>query len=102
MRKQSSIALNGLTPETLTMIRTRFVLDWIQSYAAKYPFRLFDLQKQLLQNGMFDAYDQWIFGASQDLSAYQSWTTAHSIEYNDFNNFQRGRIFKIPKGQYYK
>jgi hypothetical protein len=102
MDKQSDIALNGLTPETLTMIRTRFILDWVQNYTAKYPFRLFDLQKQLLQSGMFDAYDQWIFGASQDLQAYQNWTTAHATEYNEFNNFQRGRIFKIPRGQYYK
>ncbi len=102
MHKQSDIALNGITPETLTMIRTRFSLDWFQNYAAKYPFRLFDLQKQLLQSGMFDAYDQWIFGATQNLAAYQSWTGTHSTEYNEFNNFQRGRIFKIPKGQYYK
>ncbi|UAY52193.1 tetratricopeptide repeat protein [Ferruginibacter albus] len=102
LNKQSDLAANGITPETLTMIRTRFILDWYQNDATKYPFRLFDLQKQLLQTGMFDAYNQWIFGTAQNLSAYQNWTIAHTAEYNEFNYFQRGRIFKIPKGQYYK
>lgn len=101
MNKQSSLVTSGINAETLTMIRTRFILDWYVNYAGKFPFRLFDLQRQLLQNGMFDAYNQWIFAAAQNLPAYQNWTTAHSQEYNEFSRFQKGRIFKIPRGQYY-
>jgi tetratricopeptide (TPR) repeat protein len=101
MNKQSSLVTSGINAETLTMIRTRFILDWYTNYATKFPFRLFDLQRQLLQNGMFDAYNQWIFAAAQNLPAYQNWTTAHSQEYNEFSRFQKGRIFRIPTGQYY-
>jgi tetratricopeptide (TPR) repeat protein len=102
MNKQTSIAMAGINPESLTMIRTRFILDWFREYAAKFPFRLFDLQKQLLHEGMFDAYNQWLFGASQNLAAYQTWTIAHSTDYNDFSHFQKGRIFKLPPAQYYR
>ena len=101
MSKQSAILSRGINPETLTMIRTRFILDWYTDYASKFPFRLFDLQRQLLKEGMFNAYNQWIFGVAQNLSAYQNWTTTHADEYSEFSHFQKGRIFKVPPGQYY-
>lgn len=101
MNKQNSIAIQGLNAETLTMIRTRFILDWNKAYLKKFPFRLFDLEENLLEEGLFPAYNQWIFGAAQNLSAYQNWTGAHGEEYLAFNKFQEGRIFKIPEKQYY-
>lgn len=102
MNKQSIIAANGINAETLTMIRSRFILDWYSEYADKLPFKLFELQQQLLQNGMFDVYNQWLFGAVQNLAAYQNWTASHAAEYDEFNKFQRGRVFKFPSGQYYR
>ena len=101
MSKEIALTSVGLSTETLIMIRTRFILNWFENYAANFPFKLFDFQQQLLRDGMFDAYNQWIFGATQNLDAYQKWTTAFSSEYNEFTNFQKGRIFKIPAGQYY-
>jgi Tfp pilus assembly protein PilF len=101
MNKQNSVVLRGINAETLTMIRTRFILDWEKDYDEKFPFRLFELQAQLLKEGLFPAYNQWIFGASQNLTAYQNWTSAHIPEAESFNKFQKGRIFKIPTGQYY-
>ena len=101
MNKQNSVVINGLNAETLTMIRARFILDWDQSYAQKFPFALFDKQEQYLEEGLFTAYNQWIFGAAQNLSNYQNWISTHGEEYAAFNKFQQGRIFKIPEGQYY-
>ncbi len=92
----------GLTPESLTMIRTRFILNWFQNYAEKFPFRLFEYDRQLLQEGIFDAYNQWIFGSAQNLVNYQNWTAVHPTEYTEFGRFQKGRIFKLPAGQYYQ
>ena len=101
IKKQAMIASGGINPETLTMIRTRFILDWFQNYGAKYPLRLFEQQRQLLQDGMFEAYNQWLFGTVQNLAAYQNWITTHSSEYSEFSRFQSGRIYKVPAGQYY-
>ncbi|MEO6188278.1 MAG: tetratricopeptide repeat protein [Ginsengibacter sp.] len=102
MNKQNSVAIRGLSSETLTMIRTRFILDWNRDYAKKFPFRLFYLQENLLTEGLFPAYNQWMFGAAQNLSAYQNWISSHNEEYTAFNKFQQGRIFKMPEGQYYR
>ena len=102
MEKLSGLASKGITVESLSMIRTRFILDWFANYAEKYPFKLFDYQKQLLSQGMFDAYNQWLFGTTENLAAYDNWTKTHSEEYNKFHNFQKNSIFRMPKGQHYR
>jgi len=102
MNKQTNLAALGINTESLTMIRTRFILEWFPVYGKQFPFRLFEHQQQLLQEGMFDAYNQWIFTAAQSLPAYQLWTNTHPAEYADLVRFQSGRIFKIPAGQYYR
>ena len=83
MNKQSTAVSAGINAETLSMVRTRFILDWYTNYGSKYPFKLFEWQRQLLQNGLFDAYNQWIFATAQNLPAYQNWTANHSQEYNE-------------------
>ena len=84
------------------MIRTRFILDWYNTYGSRYPFRLFDYHQQLIREGMFEAYNQWLFGPVENLAAYDNWTKTHAEQYTSFNNFQKSRIFKIPAGQYYQ
>lgn len=102
MSKQASLVDRGITTETLTMIRSRFILDWFTTYGTKFPFRLFDYQRQLMQEGMFEAYNQWLFGTVENLAAYDTWTKTHSEAYTNFSNFQKNRVFKIPNGQYYQ
>jgi len=53
MNKEVALGNRGITVESLTMIRTRFILEWFDKYAEKFPFRLFDYQRQLIQEGMF-------------------------------------------------
>ncbi|MBD0296127.1 MAG: tetratricopeptide repeat protein [Flavisolibacter sp.] len=102
MNKLSGLTSRGITTETLTMIRTRFILDWFANYASKYPFRLFDYQQQLIREGMFEAYNQWLFGTVENLPAFDNWTRTHSEAYNAFTTFQKGRVFKMPPGQFYQ
>ncbi|MFT3979619.1 MAG: tetratricopeptide repeat protein [Ferruginibacter sp.] len=103
MNKESGVASNGINTETLTMIRTRFILNWFTNADSnKFKYRLFALQQQLLRDGLFDAYNQWIFGSAQNLAAFQNWVSTHNTVYDEFLNFQKGRVFKIPTGEYYK
>ena len=102
MSKQSSLTNKGINTEALTMIRTRFILDWYENNAVKYPFRLFDYLQQLIREGMFDAYNQWLFGIPENLAVYDNWTKTHPAEYDAFNAFQRSRVFRMPPGQYYQ
>ena len=102
MSKQSSLLNKGVTTETLTMIRSRFILEWFDKYAGRFPYKLFDYQRQLLQEGIFNAYNQWLFGTVENLAAYDTWTKSHDEEYKNFIAFQKTRVFKMPAGQYYQ
>ncbi len=102
LSKQGKEGALGISVETLTAIRTLFVLDWFSTGATHPPFRLFEYHRQLLQQGLFEAYNQWLFGSVASTSAYQNWVTVHAEENKAFIDFQRGRIFKVPVDQYYK
>ncbi|MEI9806827.1 MAG: tetratricopeptide repeat protein [Bacteroidota bacterium] len=97
MNKQSSLANKGLTIETITMIRSRFILDWYANNATKFPFKLFDYHQQLLKEGLFDAYNQWLFGPVENLAAFDNWTKTHAEQFTSFTNLQRNRIFKCRR-----
>lgn len=102
MEQNSSVIQSGITTETLTMLRTRFILDWYDQYADRFPFRLFEHHRQLLREGMFDAYNQWIFEAAGNLASYEKWTRLNAEKYKEFSHFQKSKLFKVPTGQYYK
>jgi hypothetical protein len=101
LNRSQSVVTSGITTESLIMLRTRFLLDWQQNGAEKYPYRLFEHQIQLLQEGMFEAYNYWIFEAASNLNSYEKWTKEHANPYKDFSRFQRSRVFKVPPGQHY-
>jgi tetratricopeptide (TPR) repeat protein len=100
MKKQIGVSANGINTESLSMIRSRFVIDWFATNN-KPAFRLFDYQQQLLRAGMFEAYNQWLFGITENVGAYQNWVKNNADENNAFLTFQKSRIFKIPAEQYY-
>jgi tetratricopeptide (TPR) repeat protein len=104
MSKQSSVAINGITAESLTMIRSRFLLDWFEKNNARFPFKLFEYQKQLAKEGTFEAYNQWLFQSTQNLTAFQRWSEVHIQEYNLLMINMRNRLFKLPATnvQYYQ
>jgi hypothetical protein len=102
MNKLSFTVAQGISAESLTVLRTKFIITWFETYPTNYPFHLFDYQRQLLKDGMFEAYNEWLFGSTENLPAFQAWTTSHSDEYKRFTDFQKGRVFKMPEGQYYQ
>ena len=101
VRKQSAVISVGITPESLTMLRTRFILDWDAHFAPRFPFRLFEYHRQLLKEGLFEAYNQWLFGSVQNLTAFQTWINTHAETYQQFTTFHQGRVFKM-NGQLYQ
>ena len=91
----------SFTPELLTMFRTRFLLNWNNTFNKKYPFTLFQIQTNMIEDGLFEAYNQWLFGPVLNLGAYQNWINTHPDEYSAFTNYQTGRIFKFSNTHYY-
>jgi len=99
--KYTGEASGGITPASLTALRTKFISDWFDNSASKFPFHLFDHQKLLIKENMFESYNQWIFGAAINTNDFRDWLTGHETEIKNFQNFERNALFKVPAGQYY-
>lgn len=97
------INLEQINPNYLIGYRTRFILDWYYNkYNEAYPFRLFDQLRYLIREGLFEAYNQWLFGVAQNPEEYKTWTEQNPSKVNGFKEYQQGRVFKLIAGQYYK
>lgn len=96
------VSSRGVTPETLVMLRTRFVLDWQNFYKLVYPFSLFDYQQQLLREGLFEAYNQWIFGPATNPAVYKAWVTQHQGLMNRLVAYLNAHPLVPPEGQFYQ
>src|SRR5215831_1778633 len=89
LSKLSGLMADGVTPETLTQLRTRFILSWYNGPSKQFPFRLFEQQRLMLQEGYFEAYNQWLVGASDDKEKFQQWTLNHGDEVKAFQQYQK-------------
>ena len=101
MDRQSSLALRGITTENLLIIRSRFVLDWFNLSAGKFPHQLLDHMQYLMREGMFEAYNQWLFGAGSDPNAFQLWINNNKEQYGRYVDYQRNKLFRMPADQHY-
>ncbi len=90
-----------VSPEMITAFRARFLLNWSNTNAHAYPYRLFDFHLQLLRDGLFDAYNQWLFGTTINKNKYDNWVYTHDEEMQNFTQFQHNVLFKMPAEQYY-
>ena len=90
-----------ISPEMITAFRARFLLNWSHINAGNYPYKLFDFHLQLMRDGLFDAYNQWLFGQTINKNKFDNWVYTHDEEMQNFKQFQRNTLFKMPPEQYY-
>jgi tetratricopeptide (TPR) repeat protein len=100
--RQPSVNMNNVNVTILTSMRMGFIKDWYQQNNSKFPYHLFGYHDQLIKEGLFEAYNQWLFGASLNLDAYNAWIEANKEKMAAFRKFTGGRVYKIPAGQYYQ
>ena len=92
---------DNIIPEMITAFRSRFIINWNNASSVNYPFHLFDFETQLMRDGLFDAYNQWIFGTIINKDRYDNWIYTHDEEMQSFTQLQRNVLFKMPPEQYY-
>jgi tetratricopeptide (TPR) repeat protein len=88
---------------SITMYRAGFILEWfMNNNQEKYPFLLFDRLRFMLREGIFEAYNQWLFGSAENLTTFQNWTQLHAEEYSNFLAYIKKNNSTFPKGQYHQ
>lgn len=92
---------DGITTENLTMLRTRFIIDWSAQYQERYPYSLFRYQEQLITNGHFDAYNQWLWGKVENAQQFAAWTQSFQAEMSSLDSYLKDNPLQlIPSDDY--
>jgi len=99
--KLTPVISDGITTENLTMVRTRFLMDWFSAYGDKYPFSLFAYQDQLLRNGFFDIYNEWLFAKAESPQEYTAWTKFHQNAIPQFQAWQSRHALQPVAADFY-
>jgi len=99
---KNAAPLAGDTILALTKIRAYAIADWVNNGSSKkYPFRLFDLHRQLIDAKAFTAYNEWLFGNAADAQKFEQWQAANADQMGQWQQLLQNVVFKIPAGQYY-
>ncbi len=98
----SDVVLGGVDIDNVVMLRTRFLLRWMQVEGREYPFQLFNFMNDLLALGHFEAYNQWMFGKAAGNDDYIKWVKTNPARFEEFETYFRGYRYKNMPNQYYK
>lgn len=102
LNKSKSVSEDGVTGESLMVMKTRFVLDWFAANSNKYPCMLFEHYRHMLKEGIFEAYNQWLYNSVSEPAIFENWQKLNNKQADAFKKFQTARVYKIPPNQYYK
>jgi hypothetical protein len=79
-------------------LRTRFIKDWAQDKQKKYPFQLFDNEQYLVKQGLFEAYNYWLFSPVIGEDAYKIWLAGMQKKAMRSKTFSRTNYLKYLPG----
>ncbi len=88
---------DGVTVENLTMLRTRFLLDWEKGSGTPIGNGLFGYHAKLLKLGWFDIYNEWLFGKAEHAGEYAAWSEFHKGDMERFENWRLQNVLKISE-----
>jgi tetratricopeptide (TPR) repeat protein len=95
------VVSDGITTENLTMVRTRFLMDWFSGYGGKYPFSLFSYEDELVRSGHFDMGNEWLFGMAESKVQYEAWNTFHPGDLNRLMEWQAANRIQPSSTDFY-
>ena len=85
--------------DAVIRVREAFIKTWFeQKYNLKFPFSLFDFEKQLIDAGYFDSYSQWLLMKCNVLE-FQQWVNENKKTYTDFVDWYKKHLFNIKTSQ---
>lgn len=96
-----TVVTGGISVDNLAQLRTRFLLEWNKSFAKIYPLELIDYQQQLILNGHFESYNQWLFGKLDNDAIFKQWTQKYASHMNTFDTYMRSNKLIPKENQYY-
>lgn len=82
------VVSDGITTENLIMLRSRFMVNWENTYAQKFPFSLYAFHADMMKNGYFDVYNQWLLGKAENPQLYSTWASTFADDVTNFEKYK--------------
>jgi tetratricopeptide (TPR) repeat protein len=95
------LASNGINASSLHKIRLEFMKKWVAGVGKAFPLSLFDRINYMIDNEMFEAYNQWLFGMISNDPQFESWLRNNQEAYKGFLKFQQNNIYHPRKEEHY-
>jgi len=93
-RTQKSQLAQGNTTMDLIAFHVRLVFDWFNNNPDSISIKLLDHHRQLLREGHFESYMQWLLGASTNQVVFQRWYALNDRAYHAFKQYLQKHPFK--------
>ena len=87
-RQLTPVVSDGVTVENLVMARARFLMDWWAENNKQFPLPLFSYQDEMMRNGWFDIYNEWLFGKQESAAQFEAWNKFHEGDMAKFLAWQ--------------
>ena len=89
------ITSDGVSTENLIMLRTRLIMNYLKkNQGTQFEYQLFVWLNNLIKNGKFDIYNEWLFGKAVSESEYNAWNTFHEGDLNRFTTWKADHPYK--------
>lgn len=79
----AALGQKKINPGSLSVIRQVFLDLYYQEDAKEYPVILFDYHKKMIEVGIFDAYNHYLFQMS-DIDRFNTWYSSYEKEFDEF------------------
>jgi Tfp pilus assembly protein PilF len=91
----------NLTIQDIYKIRKSFIDIWYRdNWNKRYSNPLFDLQKKMIDNNIFETYHYWLLNSVRKMES-ERWLRDNKKKLEDFGNFMVKNKLKINKGNYF-
>ncbi len=97
-RELTPVISDGITTENLTMVSTRLLMKFNDT--AAFQDALFTYQLELIRNGWFDIYNEWLFGKAEHMGQYDGWNKFHKGDMERFEQWREAHLLKIEPPQH--
>lgn len=97
----SPVMSDGFTVENLTILRTRFIMDWTMQYAGTFHFSLFTRHNELIRNGYFEIYNQWLLGKAENAQQFEAWKKFHTDAIPRLEGYMSQYPYAPATGEFY-
>lgn len=95
------VVSDGITAENLIMLRSRFMVSWGNNYAQKYPFGLYTFHDDMMKNGYFDTYNQWLLGKAENPQQYSTWAGSFADDVANFEKYKAKNPLRLNASDNY-